>query len=136
METDSRDALIQIALGHEFSQKQRFDEAEHCFLKALSLDPNLPMAHNNLGWVRQMQGDYDRAIKSYKKALNLEDSLAVAQWNLANLLSHVGRFQESISLWDELARVHSDDQDLLNQIIDTALGAGEVEVASKYAQTG
>ena len=83
-----------------------------------------------------MQGDYDRAIKSYKKALNLEDSLAVAQWNLANLLSHVGRFQESISLWDELARVHSDDQDLLNQIIDTALGAGEVEVASKYAQTG
>ncbi len=74
----SEDPLAHIALGHLLVKERRFEDAEHSFRKALALDPEMPMAHNNLGWVREMQGDFGAAIASYARALELNGSLHLA----------------------------------------------------------
>ncbi|WP_410246334.1 trypsin-like peptidase domain-containing protein, partial [Arthrospira sp. PCC 8006] len=48
----------------------------------LALDPNDAIAHNNLGYALQQQGDLPGAIAEYKKAIRLDPNFAIAYSNL------------------------------------------------------
>jgi len=126
-------ALAQIALGDSFSRARRFKAAELCFRKAIELNDSLPMAHNNLGWVRQAQGDSEGAIVSYQRALKLNPLLDISRRNLAALLSEIGRFPEAIQLWAEIATSNPSDEGSFDEVIDVCLRAGAVASAAKYA---
>jgi hypothetical protein len=127
------DPMLHVAHGHDLSREKRFSEAEVCFRAALALDPRLPIANSNLGWVREMQGDDEGAITAYRAALALQPSLSIAQTNLALLLSRRGQFGEALPLWRDLVARHPYDTKLLNQIIDAALAGHHLAVASHYA---
>ena len=130
---DVGDPLALITLGHRLVKDHNLEMAEYYFRTALSLNPQLPMGHNNLGWVRQALGDMEGAIASYRQALDLNGSLDLARRNLAALLSDLGRFAEAIPLWDALAAARPNDIDLLREMIGIALRAGKVERAAKHA---
>jgi tetratricopeptide (TPR) repeat protein len=55
-----------VAEGHRFSEKRQFADAEMCFQKAIQINPYHAIAHNNLGFVRQQQGNFEGAIASYR----------------------------------------------------------------------
>ena len=96
----SSTALIEE--GHRLCEEGQPALAEIFFRKAVAADPLLPMAHNNIGWVRQCEGDYKGAISSFKAALSLNKKLRIAQVNLARLLSKIGRFAEADPIWEEV----------------------------------
>jgi len=116
------------------SQGGKFAEAEACFRKALELDPRLPMGHNNLGWVREMQGDPQAALASYRKALEYNGALTLAQMNLATLLSRMERPTEASPVWHALVDQASDRRKLLGDIIEICLQHGSVETAAEFAE--
>ena len=126
-----------IERGHQASRAGDFTGAISAFQQALELDPNLPMAHNNLGWAHQCLGDNDSALAHYRVALTLNDRLRLAQINLASLLSRLGRFAEAQPIWLSLVSGHPGDKALLDEVITSFLKARDLSnaamVADRYA---
>lgn len=123
-----------VERGHNLSQAGRFDEAEQSYRKAIELKSDVPMAHNNLGWVRQMQGDNDAAVASYRLALKLDPNLRIARRNLAPLLVSLGRIDESIGVWHAEMLSGPDGQQWVDEMISAAMGARDLTRAGEYAE--
>jgi hypothetical protein len=128
------DPLRLIARGRQLCADGRLAQAERCFVQALALDPELPMAHNNLGWVHEQQGDAEAAIASYRRALVLNDTLELAQENLAMLLMTRGRAREAVPLWSALLDARPDDRGQFDHVIESCLRAGEIALAAEFAE--
>lgn len=134
MRPGSNDPLQFIAAGQANLKERRLKDAAFDFQVAIDLDPNLPMAHNNLGWVRQQLGDISGALLCYRKALELNGSFRLAQINLALLLSEMGLSAEAQQIWSGLAFSYPNDRALLDKIITESLKAGDVSSASVFAE--
>ena len=65
------------------------------FREALRLDPDYAQAHNNLGAMLQLAGQFDEALDHYRRALALRPDNLEARSNLAQLLSRQGRAAEA-----------------------------------------
>ncbi|MET0648653.1 MAG: tetratricopeptide repeat protein [Pyrinomonadaceae bacterium] len=131
---EQREAERYIVSGHHLSQQGRFREAESLYRKAIELRPGLPLAHNNLGWVRQMQGDGDGAVASYRRALQLDPGLRIARRNLAPLLVQLGRFDESIDLWHAEMLSGAAGHGWVDELISNAMGGRDLTLAGEYAE--
>jgi len=112
---------------------RRYAEAEVCNRKAIELNPNHPMAHNNLGWTLQMQGDNQGAVDNYQKALQFDSDLKIARRNLATLLVQLGRHDESFHLWHQEILSGSQGIEWIHSVISTAMRARNLALAGEYA---
>jgi Tetratricopeptide repeat len=90
------------------------------------------MAHNNLGWVCQRGGDFDRALASYRKALISDPGLGIAKRNLAALLVRSGRREESLPLFQELL-ADSGGTPWLHRLIASEMSRRDLTLAGEYA---
>ncbi len=54
--------------GVEAIQKENYEKAEERFYKAYLYDPSDPFTLNNLGYIAELQGEFDRAQRFYKLA--------------------------------------------------------------------
>ena len=52
-------AQAYVNMGGLFFQKGELEQCIEANLKALALDPNLPMAHSNLGFAYLTRGDFE-----------------------------------------------------------------------------
>jgi Flp pilus assembly protein TadD len=66
------------------------------YRKALEIQPNYAMAHNNLGSALAHQGRCDEAFTEYQKALELQPNLVLAHDNLGDLLATRGQYPEAL----------------------------------------
>lgn len=130
---EPREAARLVELGHQLTHARRFVEAEASCRRAIALCPNHPMAHNNLGWVRQMRGDTDGAIDSYRRALRLDSSLRLARRNLALLLVRLGRCEESLCLWYSELLTGSEGVAWITGVVTTAMQDQDLTLAGEYA---
>jgi tetratricopeptide (TPR) repeat protein len=130
---DPRYANDHVAEGHRLSEKRQFADAETCFRKAIEINPFLPMAHNNLGFMRQAQGDPESAIGCYQTALELDPALGVARGNLAKALVRCERYEEALAFMEQLLATEPADPQVLDLAVGVALDAGRLELAGAYA---
>jgi tetratricopeptide (TPR) repeat protein len=72
-----------LALGLLYLKAGRYYEASDRLFKAVSLEPNRTMGYVNLGNVRFMQADYEKALQGYRKAEGIDSMDPVCQYNLA-----------------------------------------------------
>jgi len=78
-----------------------FPLAREAANKALALDPGIAKAHTTLGWIAiGFDGDLAQAARHYERALALEPTNPDMLGYAANLLSGLGRPEESIALWE------------------------------------
>jgi tetratricopeptide (TPR) repeat protein len=82
--------LVYFTLG-------RHDEAVQAYQNALTLQPDLIEAHNNVGNVLLAQGRYDLAIASFQKVLAAKPFFADAHNNLGIVYHNLNRFDEAIT---------------------------------------
>jgi tetratricopeptide (TPR) repeat protein len=130
---DPGDARLHVSLAHELCGVDRYAEAEASVRAALAIDPALPIAHNNLGWVRQMQGDNAGAIAAYEKALELDGTFGRARRNLASLLTSLGRFAEALELRRAEVRDQPDSAPAIAALVGAAMQAGDLAFAAEQA---
>lgn len=57
-------------LGHAYRKSRRYEDAERCFLKCVSLLPSKSSTWSALAFTKHMQLDYDGAIEGYHQALS------------------------------------------------------------------
>jgi protein O-GlcNAc transferase len=81
---------------------------EHC-QQALSLNPQLPAAHNNLGTAFQELGNLEAAISHYSHAIRLKPDYALAHWNLATAFKERGDLEAAIAGYQRALAPHSSD---------------------------
>jgi tetratricopeptide (TPR) repeat protein len=76
--------------------QKRFEEVIELLHKTLTLKPDYPEAHYNLGIVLKKQGDLRAAITSYKNALQLEPNYAEAHYSLGIALHQQGDLDNAV----------------------------------------
>lgn len=122
-----------INIGHQLSQESRYTEAEAYYRKAIELSSRSAIAHNNLGWVRQMQGDSEGAVEFYKKALQLDPHLRIARRNLAVILVKLGLREKSIYLWREELHAEPEGFAWLEKLTGNSMQAKNLRLAGEFA---
>lgn len=72
--------------GAKFFKEKNFEGAEQCFKKALEVEPENALIHNNYATLLKKMEQYDRAEKHYRTALEIEPGNVQIQKNYGSLL--------------------------------------------------
>jgi tetratricopeptide (TPR) repeat protein len=90
------EAQAQGYLGDLLSHVNRLNDAEVRLQQALSLDPNLTMAHASLGIVRARQGRFEDAKKNLQEAVNGDSNNYLTHYYYAFALSREGMNENDV----------------------------------------
>jgi eukaryotic-like serine/threonine-protein kinase len=114
LETIRRESPSDFWLNHDLgrayqiSTPPRFLEALSCLSVAVSLRPNSPGAHLNLGVTLRAKGDLDGAIAEYRIALRLDPRDSQVHTNLGNALDDKGDLDGAIAEYRTAIRLDPD----------------------------
>ena len=77
------------------------EEAEKEIREILQTNPDLAIAHSNLGLLLYNSGRYDEAEKEWRDAIRINPGYAEAHYNLGALLKYLKRYDEAEKEWRE-----------------------------------
>ncbi len=89
-----------LALDDDHLNPDALEEAHQSAEKAVQLDPNLPQAHAQLGYVLCFRGMPDAAVAQFERALELNPNFT--DWRYAAVLVFAGQAERAI----EVAKAH------------------------------
>jgi TolB-like protein/Tfp pilus assembly protein PilF len=104
----------------------RFDEAHSEVRMARHLDPLSPILVDGTGYVKMMQRDYAGALEEYDRLLDLDPMFYRGYSAKARLCSLMGRYEESIALFERARALGGDVSSVLAALGDTLARAGFV----------
>ena len=119
--------------GWDLVQRGDSRGAEMSARRALEIDQQSPEAHNLLGYVAALQGDFDDAIESYREAIALDDTYLEAMLNAAEVYIHpLAEFDQALHMCDLALALAENDDELVDTLLlkfDALLGKGELDEA-------
>src|SRR5262249_6992232 len=86
----------ELAWTIDMAPHARHDDALRFYTAAVSLRPDSPGAHVNLGARLGKNGRHDEAIAEYREAIRLKDDYAQAHFNLGGELQEKGQLDEAV----------------------------------------
>ena len=89
-------AYSKLYIGLTFHKNGCYKEAIDHYTEALTINPQMTVAYNNLGNVYAEIDEYDCAIRNYSKAINLDPTYAGAYNNLGNVYSDTKEYDPAI----------------------------------------
>lgn len=103
-------ALITQYLSHwNGAGPDQLREAEGATERALALDPNLALAHEDNGFVRRARGEHQAALAAFSRAIALDPDFARAYAQKADELIQVGRPDEAPALVEQAIKLSPRD---------------------------
>jgi non-specific serine/threonine protein kinase len=113
-------------------QKQWEERAFVAVEKALSLEPDLPVAYlarGQLLWTPSHHYPHEKAIREYRRALALNPNLDEAQNQLARVYNHIGAFDRALEELEKAVATNPSNTLAQFRIGETLLFQGEYERA-------
>ena len=101
-------APVQVALGRVLAMQGNNDLAFAAINKAVSIDPNDPLANQALASQYARLGRVEDAEASYQKSLALDPENISSLDSYANFLDDQGRFDEAAAHWRAVIRIAPD----------------------------
>jgi tetratricopeptide (TPR) repeat protein len=146
---DTKNALYPYWLGRLDYDAQHYPEAIHRFQQAITLDPTMGRAYDNLGLCYFYQNENDLAVKNFNRALELDRqflrpspwpylNLAVAQQFMGHAQEAEANLREALRLDPQLAAAHYhlgnvlQQQGQLDAAVQEQLAAARID--DKYAE--
>ena len=99
IKADGSSSEAHFLLGNALAEKQRFNDAEKAYLRALELDPNHGNARSNLGVVYYRQSKLAEAEDTFRAALSQSPDDPEILYNLGGVLASLNRFDEAVTLF-------------------------------------
>lgn len=119
--------------GWDLIQKGDPTNAEVSARRALDLDKESPEAHNLLGYVAALQGDFERALENYQEAIDLDDTYLEALLNAAEVLVYpLGEYAGAVDLCDQALELCEGTDEVVDVLLlkyDALLGQNDLEGA-------
>jgi Tfp pilus assembly protein PilF len=84
--TDTARSETQKQFGVRMAKMNLWREAMFRFRRAVEIEPDDAMAHNNLAVALEANGDFDAALKEYREALRLDRSNQYIQKNYSRFV--------------------------------------------------
>jgi tetratricopeptide (TPR) repeat protein len=123
---DGKNALYPYWLGRLDYDAQHYPEAIHRFQQAITLDPTMGRAYDNLGLCNFYQNQTDVAVKNFNRAIELDRqflrpspwpylNLAIAQQFMGHAQEAETNLREALRLDPQLAPAHYHLGNLLQQ---------------------
>jgi tetratricopeptide (TPR) repeat protein len=109
-------ARIWSNLGSYLFAKNRYKEAENCFLKALSLNPASAEISANVATVLMEQNKLTQAIPYAQHAVELSPDFAIGYYTLGVLYSRLGRYEEAIAYFEKTIQCGFKNQVVLENL--------------------
>ncbi|HEU5080128.1 MAG TPA: tetratricopeptide repeat protein [Opitutaceae bacterium] len=119
-------------LGIALLEKNRLDEADAAFKKALTLRPHWADVVSNRGNIALAKRDFDVAEAFFRQAVQDNPASVVQKNNLAGLLLQRGKEEEAKALYEESLRRTPDDPNALCGLGDVALAEKKVSSAIEF----
>ncbi len=94
-----------VNLGYVELRRGNFEQARRDFLKARSLNRDIPAPHHALGLLSDEQGRGEEAEQYYRRALEVDPGFAPARANLARLLFARGQYENAREQFQRLRQV-------------------------------
>ncbi len=108
---------------------QKLDEAEQCFSRLLTIDPNWVVAQNLLGYIRMAGGDFKGAEAAFGAYERTAPDQANPHDSLGELLMLVGRYDEAQRSFENAVAVRSDFCASWSHMMDLAFLRGDPAAA-------
>jgi Flp pilus assembly protein TadD len=126
-------AVVLIALGLlTWRQGGIYKDHETLWRDTLRQNPNASLAHNNLGFVLERQGEIDKAIGYYRRAIQLEPNQDKAYSNLAFVLVSRGQLDEAVELYREHLRIKPNDANVQINLGNVLYSLGRLQEAESH----
>jgi type IV pilus assembly protein PilF len=91
----SQEVKGQLKYGIRAAREDHWDEAIYRWQKALLLDSNNVMAHNNLAVAYEQLGEYEMAMEEYQVAYRLDSQNEVIKNNLDRFKDFYRKYQRT-----------------------------------------
>jgi Tfp pilus assembly protein PilF len=121
---DNPNTLYQ--LGRYYQGQRRYTLAAEYYRKALAADDGFVEAHNGLGVIYSMQGQFDAAVTAFKFAINLAPKSGHLFNNLGHTLYLQGTYAEAVYALEQAANLDPGNARILNNLGLAYVKAGEV----------
>lgn len=105
--------------------------AEALFVHVLKIEPNNPLAWNDIGIARDLQGRHQEAQEAYGRALGIDASMRAAEVNLALSMAMSGRADEAVRRLRRIANDPSASPRLRQDLAAALAMADQPEEAAK-----
>lgn len=101
----ARDLEKMYRLARKYQDEAQFAEAITTYENMLAIDPNYAEAHNGLGVIYSIQGDFDPALQHLQQAVALAPLASHLHNNLGYTYLLLGRKSEAISAFEQALRL-------------------------------
>lgn len=109
-------ALFNANLCEILRQLKQLDPAIAAGERAVALDPNMAMAHSNLGIAHFDRKDYDKAEACQQRALTLAPDFAAALNNLGSIWRERGDHDKALAFYQQAAAANPNYLEPLNNL--------------------
>ena len=92
-----------------FGMMENYEQSEIYCKKALEINNNIAVIHNNLGSAQKLQGKYDIAEDSFRTAIKIQKNHIDAYFNLANLYLETERINDAEIIINSAKQVDSNN---------------------------
>jgi tetratricopeptide (TPR) repeat protein len=99
--------LFDVAV--QLTDKKQYDAAVPAWKQALTLAPEDPRGHDNLGTALVATGKFDEAIVEYRKSIELNPASSQTHNNLGSALAESGRIDEAIPEFEKAVEFNPDN---------------------------
>ncbi len=127
-------ARKELEKGNEAMQRERLDEAQQRFKKAITLYPQYASAYNNLGVLYMKAGDQKAGREAFEKAVSLNQQYPRAYINLARLFIAENNFREAENLLKKSLALEPTNPESLTLLARAQLTLGKLEEALQNAR--
>ncbi len=98
-----------VNLGYVELKRGNFEQAQHDFLRARDLNPDIPAPHHALGLLAERQGRGEEAERHYRDAIKVDPGFPAARVNLARRLYARGQYENAREQFERLMQVAPDE---------------------------
>ena len=95
------DERVQLAMGNYHFELQQYRQAIDSYDKATTINPNLAILFNQIGYSQRALGNYGEAEKAFKRYIRLNSDNANAFDSYAELLMEMGRYKEAVDFYGQ-----------------------------------